>query len=379
MLRSTRLRWGAAIIGAGCAAIALLVPGDATAGSVTPNDPRYSSQWALDKIRADEAWATTQGSTSVKVALIDSGIGYGTTIQDLQGKVGASFNTFTGGTSVPDDLGTYGSGTTNAGIIGARTNNNMDVAGMAWNITILPVKVCDWTGQCPPQNIAQGIDWAVAQNAQIIQITPTLATTTPALNDAVARAVAAGRLVVAAVASPGTGIGYPGSLPGVITVGGSNSSDQVTAWSSGGQQLDLVAPGDAVMALVSGGCCVARTSPGAAASHVSGALALLLATGVPASQAPQHLYSGAQNLGPAGWDSASGWGRLDVCEALNEAGRVCGTPACDDFDNNGWTDLADVIIVLNNFGRSGPGLPWDINDSNAVDTADAIALLNCAF
>jgi thermitase len=309
------------------AAVAAALFAHRAGAAVAPNDPRYPEQWALTKIRAHEAWGVTQGSTAVKVALVDSGIGYGVTIMDLQGQVGTGFNTFTGGTAVPDDLGTYGSGTSNAGIIGARTNNSLDVAGANWNVTILPVKVCDWTGACPAARIAQGVDWAVSQNAQIIQITPALVSSTPELDAAVARAVAAGRLVVSAVASPGTGIGYPGLLPGVITVGATNSGDGVTTWSAGGAQLDIVAPGESVMALVSGGCCLARTSGGAAASHVTGALALLLSAGVPPSQAAGHLYTSAQNIGPAGWDSASGWGRLDVCGALNASGRACPTGA----------------------------------------------------
>jgi thermitase len=369
--------WGAAL--AAVAAAALVFGNDASAGAVTPNDPRYSTQWALTKIRAHEAWTVTQGSTNVRVALLDSGIGYGVSIQDLQGQVGASFNTFTGGTAVPDDLGTYGSGTSNAGIIGGRTNNGMDVAGTSWNVTILPVKVCDWAGSCPAQNIAQGIDWAVAQNARIIQITPTLTATTPALDAAVARAVAAGKLVVAGVASPGTGIGYPGLLPGVITVGATTSSDTVTSWSAGGPALDIVAPGERVMSLVSGGCCMERTSPGAAAAHVSGALALMLAAGIPPTQATDDLYAGAHNLGPTGWDAASGWGRLDVCNAFTRAGLPCGTPLCADFDNNGYSDLADVIVVLNHFGEAGQNLPWDLDDDGGVGVMDSVQLLACIF
>jgi subtilisin len=313
------------------------------------------------------------------VALIDSGIGYNKTIPDLLGQLGTSYNTFTGASSVPDDLGTYGSGTTNAGIIGARTNNNLDVAGINWSVTILPVKACDWTGNCPAQNIAAGIDWAVSQNAQIIQVTPTLSTSSPALEQAVARAVNAGRLVVAAVASPGTGIGYPGLLPGVITVGATNSSDQVASWSAGGAQLELVAPGEAVTGIVSGGCCTTRSAPGVAASHVTGALALLVSAGVPAAQAPGLLYGSAKNIGPAGRDNASGYGRLDVCNALNESGRACGSAPCADLDGNGYSTLADVVIVVDHFGLIGPNLPWDINGTNSVDLNDALDLLSCAF
>jgi subtilisin family serine protease len=362
--------------------VALLFARQAGA-AIAPNDTRYPEQWSLTKIRAHEAWGVTRGSAGVKVALLDSGVGYGTTIADLQGQMGTGYNTFTGGTSVPDDLGSYGSGTTNAGIIGARTNNNRDIAGINWNVTILPVKVCDWSGACPADQLAKGIDWAIAQNAQIIQVTPTLTATTPALNAAVSRAVSSGRLVVATVASPGTGIGYPGLLPGVITVGATNQNDAVTTWSAGGSALDIVAPGESIMALVSGGCCMARTSGGAAAAHVSGALALLLAAGVPASSATSHLYAGAKNIGPGGWDAASGWGRLDVCKALSNAGRACPAPAptpaagCNDVNGDTWIDLADVILTMNEFGAVGHNHPADVTNDGSVDLSDATTLVAC--
>ena len=310
-----------------CGALATAIAQRDAGAAVTPDDPRFPTQWNLSKVRAPEAWEVTQGSASVKVALLDTGVGYFSVPADLVGNVATGYDTFTGGTTTSDDYSTYGSGSTNAGIIGARTNNTRDVAGTAWNVTILPVKVCDWAGNCPHANIAEGIAWALAQDADIIQVSPAMSSTSATLEQAVASAVSAGVLVVAPAAQPATGVGYPASLPGVIAVGATDDNDAVAVFSAGGAQLDLVAPGQGIVAIASGGCCVTRSAVAYGASHVTGALALLLAAGVSPANAPQALYDGADDLGTPGWDSSSGWGRLDICAALDAAGIGCGGPS----------------------------------------------------
>ena len=83
-------------------------------------------------------------------------------------------------------------------------------------------------------------------------------------------------------------------------------------------------------------------------------------------------------LGSNGWDSATGWGRLDVCGALYAAGVGC-LPACPDFDGNGWADLGDVLTQLQHFGEIGPNLPWDMDGDGGVGLGDAVMQLNCIF
>ena len=315
-------RWPLAALVSALGLCALALPWTAGA-SVTPDDPRYPTQWSLQKVNADDAWDVTTGSAGVKVALLDTGIGYSSVPVDLQPQVAAAYDTFTGTSSVSDDYGTYGSGTSNASIIAAETNNARDLAGMSWDVSLLNVKVCNWSGSCPHANIASGIDWAIAQGADIIQITPGLNTTSATLEQGVARAIAAGILVVAPSAEPAVGVGYPASLPGVIAVGATDANDNVAKFSGGGAQLDLVAPGQSLVVMVSGGCCVTRSAVAYGASHVSGALALLLSAGVPPQSAAQALRAGAHDIGAAGFDNASGWGRLDVCGALDAAGVAC--------------------------------------------------------
>jgi serine protease len=291
----------------------------------SPNDPRFPSQWAPGKIRAPDAWDLTKGSASIKVAVVSGGIS--STLADLQGQLGPGYNAQVPGGSTDDDVGSYGSGTKAAGIIGARTNNALDMAGISWNITMLPVKVCsaycDGDQRIIAADVAEGINWAANNGAQIIHVSTGLDVTVPELDAAVANAVSRGVLVVAAAGNVASHVRYPAALPGVIAVGAVDSNDVLATFSGRGPELDITAPGVSVLTLVSGGCCMNHSGTELAAAHVSGALALLLAAGVPASQAPGYLFQGARDLGPAGWDSDYGWGRLDVCGALTAAGIAC--------------------------------------------------------
>src|SRR3990172_6142547 len=295
----------------------LVLRSDAGAAT-TPNDPQFPSQWALAKVRAPQAWDVTRGNTAVKVALVDTGI---RVLPDLVGQVGTGINEITPGGSTDDTYGSYGLGTGVAGIMGAATNNSRDVAGVNWNITMVPVKVCDFTAGCPTAAIAAGINWAVANGAQIINITPSLTASTPDIDSAVANAVARGILVVAAAGDNASQTYYPAANPGVIAVGATDQNDVIATFS--GKHPTLVAPGQMVNILVTGGCCRQSTGTAFAAGHVSGALALLLSAGVPAATAKTAVLQGAQDLGAAGWDSTYGYGRLDICGALAKAGKAC--------------------------------------------------------
>src|SRR3990170_263520 len=208
--------------------IAVLALGSNAGAATTPNDPQFPSQWALAKVRAPQAWDVTRGNTAVKVALVDTGI---RVLPDLVGQVGTGINEITPGGSTDDTYGSYGLGTGVAGIMGAATNNSRDVAGVNWNITMLPVKVCDFTAGCPTAAIAAGINWAVANGAQIINITPSLTASTPDIDSAVANAIARGILVVAAAGDNASQTYYPAANPGVIAVGATDQNDVIATFS----------------------------------------------------------------------------------------------------------------------------------------------------
>jgi cell division septation protein DedD len=189
---------------------------------------------------------------------------------------------------------------------------------------LLPVKVCSATGYCTAADVAEGINWAVNNaGAQIIDINVSLSAPDAAVDAAIANALSRGVIVVAMSGNVASSVTYPASIPGVIAVGAVDANNVIASFSGRGPQIDLVAPGTSIATLVRGGCCFNGSGTNLAAGHVAGALALMLAAGVPASTAPGYLAQSAVDLGTAGWDSTYGAGRIDVCAALSRAGKPC--------------------------------------------------------
>lgn len=112
--------------------------------AVVPNDSSYSKCWGMDRINAPDAWDITTGRSDIYAAIIDSGIDH--TNPDLSANVDTSlsYNTIAGGTN--NAMDDYGHGTHVAGTIGAVGNNSVGVAGMSWNVKMIPVKALDNSG-----------------------------------------------------------------------------------------------------------------------------------------------------------------------------------------------------------------------------------------
>ena len=124
---------------------------DATAEAAdVPDDPSFSLQWGMTKIKAPDAWTTTKGSPSVKVAVLDTGVSL--SHPDLQGKVVATRNFSS--SSTPDDANGHGSHV--AGIAAAATNNEVGVAGVGYSVDIMDVKVLGDSGSGQLQKSGSG-------------------------------------------------------------------------------------------------------------------------------------------------------------------------------------------------------------------------------
>jgi hypothetical protein len=220
----------------------------------------------------------------------------------------------------------------------------------------------------------------VNDGADIIQLDVTLSQPSGAVDAAVASAVSSGVIVVAMAGNVAASVAYPATLPGVIAVGATDADDTLASFSPQGPAIDVTAPGTSIVTLVRAGCCLYGSGTNLAAAHVSGALALLLAAGVPAAEAPAHLLAGATDLGAPGRDDAFGDGRLNLCGAFLSAGIACGGAVpCPDVNADGWLDLEDVLHVLDHYGETAGGQPYDTNRDGYVDLDDALQLLACPW
>lgn len=281
-----------------------------------PNDPQFASQWALAKIRAKEAWDITTGSRSIKVAIVGSGVD--SNHPDLRDNMIAGYNAINPGAGTEDSLL---EGTLTAGVIGATSNNELDIAGLNWQVSLIPVKSCT-TFDCDPNLVAKGIRWAADNGAKIIQVNAISSRSSSELESAVSYAQDRGAITVtfAFRGADGT-LWYPAPYPQVVVVGAINQTDSVPLIV--GSELDIVSPGFGIISTWPGGGTRTSDGPHFAAAHVSGVLALLLSKGVSTEAAVRAIYEGAVDLGTAGRDNTYGWGRLDACEAFKAAGITC--------------------------------------------------------
>ncbi len=124
--------------------VAAVSPNYKIHAAIVPNDSAYGECWGMEDINSPAAWNLSTGSDNVYVAIIDSGIDH--TNPDLTANVAVdlSYRTVTGSTR--DAVDDYGHGTHVAGIIGAKGNNGIGVAGINWNVKMIPVKALDKSG-----------------------------------------------------------------------------------------------------------------------------------------------------------------------------------------------------------------------------------------
>ncbi len=210
---------------------------DVTTASV-PNDPDFSKQWGLTTIQAPQAWDITTSNSSVKIAMLDSGVDQDH--EDLAAKIVANINFTT--SSTVDDL--YGHGTGTAGVAAAITNNGIGVAGMGYNATIMNVKVCDDNNQAQTSWVADGIIWAADNGAKVINMS-LLTNPSNTLEDAVNYAWGKGVVLVAAAGNNADSDPlYPAAYANCISVAATNYNDTKASFSSYGSWVDVAAPGD---------------------------------------------------------------------------------------------------------------------------------------
>lgn len=287
-----------------------------------PNDPLYERQWNLRAIGAPTGWRAGSGD-GVTVAVIDTGV---TRVADLEDTVILDGYSFVLGE--PGWTDGNGHGTHVAGTIAQSTNNGLGVAGIAPQARILPIKALSAQGFGMSPWIASAIDEAADQGAQVINLSLG-GGYSGVIANAVKKAHERGVIVVAAAGNSGReGVGYPGALPEVIGVSAVGPSDTLAPYSSWGEGVVLSAPGgdkrktdggilqDTVDG--KGGHAFKEYQGTSMASpHVAGAAAVLLSqSGGDTALTRRVLLETAQDLGPKGFDTKFGHGRLDLAAAV---------------------------------------------------------------
>jgi thermitase len=290
---------------------------DFTAEAIgTANDPLFTqgSQWHLSKIQAPSAWDISTGSTSVVVAVVDSGVR--ASHPDLAGKVLAGYD-FIANDSDPTDEN--GHGTAVAGVVAPASNNSIGVTGVAWLNPILPVRVLDAAGSGSYSAICNGITYAADRGARVINLSLGGTSSSRALQDAVNYAWNKKCVLIAAAGNNGNNIAvYPGACSNVVAVSATDSADVRPTWSNYGSYVDVAAPGVNVTTLY-GADQYAGWNGTSFSSPVTAGVVALMASANPLlnnAQLVDLLLKNSDDIGAAGYDVYYGNGRVNAFRAV---------------------------------------------------------------
>ena len=242
-------------------------------------------------IRAVRAWNTTEGSRSVVVAVIDTGVDV--SHRDLKANIWrdpASSSTYGWNFVVdqPNPTDEHGHGTHIAGIIGSIADSKNGVSGVAHRVSIMPVKYYSDAnpGQVNLRNTIEAINYAVRNGAQIINYSGGGPEFSEEEYIELKKAEARGVLVVSAAGNEhqdsdqSENYYYPAAyhLSNIISVTAVDVQGNMLPSSNWGKnKVDLAAPGENIYSTLPGGRYGYMTGTSQATAFVSGVAALLLA------------------------------------------------------------------------------------------------------
>jgi thermitase len=278
-------------------------------------DPLYPSQWHLPKIGAAEAWDITQGSAEIVIAIVDTGVDG--SHPDLSSNLVPGYNFYDNNTNT-SDVG--GHGTKVAGAAAAVGNNATGVAGVSWDSRIMPIRVADPSGVAYTSTIANALTWAADHGARVMNVSFSPVASSSTITSAAQYVRNKGGVVVSAAGNCGCWEAI-NENPYLLSVSATDSSDNLTSWSSQGNYVDLSAPGLGILTTTSGGGYASVSGTSFSSPITAGVLALMMAANpsLTPTQLETLLEANADDLGAAGWDPSFGYGRVNAYRAVAAA------------------------------------------------------------
>lgn len=346
---------------------------------IAPSDTLFANQWDMVRIEAGGAgttgWDLSTGA-AVVVCVLDEGCDL--THPDLRySGTGINLGSMSG-----DGRPTGNHGTACAGIVAASFNNGLGVAGVAGSALILPVAFQNWTDV----EVANGINWAVANGATVISMSFGWNAWSHAIIDpAVAAAAAANVVQCVATHNHNGAITYPATNPLVMAIGASDEADNrkspaspdMENWGSNfGPAISVVAPGVHIPTTdrqgtagynpasgTAGDFMLTFNGTSSATPHVAGQAALIRSfyPTLSAVQVRALIERTAQKVGtvayaetagyPSGsWNQEMGYGRINVLRALDAADVIIRDAPSDTgvepFTGGNFWDFSDIVVRI---------------------------------
>ncbi|HHV53880.1 MAG TPA: S8 family serine peptidase [Firmicutes bacterium] len=374
-----------------------------------PNDPYYISYhgpgnpgtynyYHYHLLGMEQTWAVQANAAGVRVAVIDTGVGYGH--PDLQGNLLEGYDVVDNDRDPADPaLSGPSHGTMVAGLVGAVTNNGVQVAGTAWQTGIVPLRAMTAEGGTEA-DIAEAILLAAGVNgnrqyrADVINLSlGGFAPIPNVVKSAIDQAINRGVIVVAAAGNvdPQTGdqtVTWPANYDPVIAVAAVKDDKGWATFSNYGPRVDVAAPGQSVWTtgFQSSNDFSPRRGDGTsfASPIVAGIVALMRQAGVPAWQATVDtiLKRTAEDIDVLGRDDRTGYGLVNPYLAVlganpantwigvvNQNGEPLSRAVHPAFGSTGWAYNIPAV-------QAGAGwvLAWlDLNDDGSLNDGDYLA------
>ena len=304
--------------------------------AAVPNDARWDDQWGPQRVRADDAWDVSQASTSIRVAIIDTGVDL--THPDLSARIvyNRGFGGNSNGDAKRDRRGgsSIDHGTHCAGIAAAIRNNSIGVAGIT-RANIMAMGCSSWVASESEYYIccaADAINDAVANGADVISCSFGNSSLESSESDALDNAQDNSVVVVAAAGNDGMNVDSSPSQgwndhSWPLIVSNIRDDDTINSGSNFGSAIDLAAPGTSILSTVTtnyyganaNGNYANFSGTSMAAPAVAGGVAMVESMNPSRISGPgtKHLlYRMAEDLGAGGKDSSYGNGMLQLDPAF---------------------------------------------------------------
>jgi serine protease len=329
-----------------------------------PNDPLYRYQWNLQKIDMERTWDINRGAkSSIVVAVIDSGVAFedkGAFAQapELRGVPFVSPYDFVWDDAEPLDFD--GHGTHITGTIAQATNNDQGVAGISFNVSIMPIKAIftDWDAELGApfpfgaSTVARAIRYAADNGAKVINLSIGSFSPNTATREAMEYAIGKGAFIAAAAGNGGDTDNapvypavYAKDLDGAVAVAAVDFNLARAYYSNANDYVEIAAPGGDVTADLNndefGDGILQQTldfdaaaagvfnqftyafeeGTSMATAHVSGLAALLIDQGITNPKAVEAAMKAfATDVGPAGRDNDTGFGVINARATIRGLG-----------------------------------------------------------
>lgn len=363
-----------------------------------PNDPRFASQWNLQYLGIRDAWEKATGK-GIIVGVVDTGLDFDH--EDIQGQmwinekedlnnngrldpwpstevrdgVSGDFDFIDNdGNGYADDVIGYdfvnvssrnlgddldpdpipydeeSHGTSMAGIIAARHNNGLGIAGIAYDSKIMSLRAFDISGAGESDDIAAAVLYAVMNGANVLNFSFGEEYYSPLLHDVIKFAYAND---VVMVGSSGNNNWYrkhyPSDFEEVISVGGITERFYKSSVSNYGNRVDILAPGQAVPSLIPNNQYSAKSGTSVASPHVTATVALLLEQNPKLKPAEIKFIlesSATDDKEFPGWDPFYGKGILNTNNALNSKSKGTVTITYPENDAAVFLSKSDSLAII---------------------------------